>query len=64
MTYYYSLHLPCFVVPIARLAVYYPLTLLDEIQCEVSVPILLPGHRDTMIRVGEKIAEGSSLRCT
>ena len=64
MTYYYSLQLLCFVVPLAGLAVYYPVTLLDEIQCEVSESVLLPRYRDTLIRAGQKIAQGSSFSCT
>jgi hypothetical protein len=48
MAHYYSLQLLCFVVPLASLTVYYPLAFLDEVQCEVSEPVLLPGYRDTM----------------
>jgi|OpeIllAssembly_1097287.scaffolds.fasta_scaffold164831_2 hypothetical protein len=49
---YYSLQVLPFVVPLAGLAVYHPLTLFDEIQGEVSEPILLQGYRDTMMRTG------------
>jgi hypothetical protein len=64
MTHTYSLQILRFVIPLANLAVYYPLTLLDEIQGEVSKSILFTGYFDTMFRVPEKLAQGSSFSCT
>jgi len=64
MAHYYSLQLLCFVVIFAGLTVYYPLTMFDEIQGEVSEPILLLGYPDTFIRVGEKIIQDRSFSYT
>ena len=64
MAHYYSLQILCFVTPFAGLAVYYFLTLFDEIQCEVGEPRLLRGYSDTMVRMKEKIEQGSRFSFT
>jgi hypothetical protein len=64
MAHYYSFQFLSFVVSLVGLAVYYPLTPFDGIQGKVSGSILLLGYPDTTIRLGEKIAQGSSFNCT